>query len=69
MVAKVGYSVPGRSGGRVTLCVFCTLHEETRSVGFLVGPQNHWDGFLYFGLKTSGSGFTIWASKPAAMVW
>jgi hypothetical protein len=38
------------------LCVVCTMHEETRSVGFLVEPQNqgrwfvsgwpqnHWDG-------------------------
>jgi hypothetical protein len=52
-----------------------------RSAGFLVEPQNkgrqfgpnHWDDFLWFGLKTSGdgffefglktggSGFTVWA--------
>jgi hypothetical protein len=24
----------------VTLCVVCIVHEETRSVGFLVEPQN-----------------------------
>jgi hypothetical protein len=29
-----------RSGGRVTLCVVCTMHKETRSVSFLVEPQN-----------------------------
>jgi hypothetical protein len=23
----------------------------------LVWPQNHWDGFLWFGLKTGGDGF------------
>jgi hypothetical protein len=25
----------------------------------VVWPQNHWDGFLRFGLKTSGDGF-LW---------
>jgi hypothetical protein len=29
--AQVGYLVAGRSGGRVTLCVVCTMHEETRA--------------------------------------
>jgi hypothetical protein len=41
----------------------------------VVWPQNHWDGFLRFGLKTGGFGFpglslnagssglVIWASK------
>jgi hypothetical protein len=33
--AQVGYSVAGRSGGRVTSCVICIVHvEETRSVSF-----------------------------------
>jgi hypothetical protein len=40
MVAQVGYSVAGRSRGRVTLCAICTWHVETRSTGFLVEPQN-----------------------------
>jgi hypothetical protein len=31
-----------------------------------VWPQNHWDDFLWFGLKTGGSSFPVWASKPAA---
>jgi hypothetical protein len=47
----------------------------------VVWPQNHWDGFLRFGLKTSGDsfsrfglktdglGFSVWASKLAVTVW
>jgi hypothetical protein len=38
--AQVGYSVAGRSRGRVTPCAVSTVHKETRSVGFLVEPQN-----------------------------
>jgi hypothetical protein len=38
--SQVGYSVAERSGGRVTLCAFCTMHTETRSAGFLAEPQN-----------------------------
>jgi hypothetical protein len=34
--AQVVYSVAGRSRGRVTLCVVCIVHKETRSVCFLV---------------------------------
>jgi hypothetical protein len=34
--AQVRYSVAGRSGGQVTLCAVCTMHKETKSVGFLV---------------------------------
>jgi hypothetical protein len=59
MVAQVGYSVVGRSRGRVTLCAVCTGHVETRSVGFLVEPQN----------QGGVEGFPVWASKPAALVW
>jgi hypothetical protein len=90
MVTPVGYSMVGRSGGRVTLCVICTVHVETRSAGFLVGPQNqgrwfvrglaskplgwflpvwpqnHSDGFSRFGIKTEGTSFSVWASKPTA---
>jgi hypothetical protein len=40
MVAHVGYSVDERSRDRVTLCAICTVHVETRSVNFLVEPQN-----------------------------
>jgi hypothetical protein len=34
--AQVGYLVAGRLRSRVTLCAVCTVHKETRSVGFLV---------------------------------
>jgi hypothetical protein len=40
MVAQVGYSMAGRSKGRVAPCAVCTWHVETRSAGFLVEPQN-----------------------------
>jgi hypothetical protein len=40
MVAQVGYSMAGRSGGRMMLCAVCTVYEETRSASFLVEPQN-----------------------------
>jgi hypothetical protein len=50
MVTHVGYSVAGRSGGRLTVCVVCTVHVETRSESFLVEPQNQG---RWFGLKTT----------------
>jgi hypothetical protein len=40
MAAQVGYSVVGRSGDQVMLCAVCTVHKETKSVSFLVEPQN-----------------------------
>jgi hypothetical protein len=40
MIAQVGYSVIGRSRGRVALCAVCTMHVEMKSVSFLVEPQN-----------------------------
>jgi hypothetical protein len=46
MVAQVGYSVVGRSRGRVVPCVVCTWHVEIRSVGFLVEPQNQGGRFV-----------------------
>jgi hypothetical protein len=46
MVAWVGYSVAGRSGGQVMLCVTCTMHMETRSASFLVEPQNQGQQFV-----------------------
>jgi hypothetical protein len=57
MVVHVGYSVAGRSRGRVTLCVVCIVHVETRSTGFLVEPQNQGQRFV--------SGLT---SKPLGRV-
>jgi hypothetical protein len=76
--AEVGYAVAGRSRGRVILCAVCTMHVEMRSMGFLVEPQNQ---ARWYGLKTTGtvfsvlaskpvaSGFSVWASKLVAMVW
>jgi hypothetical protein len=57
MVAQVGYSVAGRSRSRVTPCAVCTGHVETRSVSFLVEPQNQGGGgFSGLGLKTGSFG-------------
>jgi hypothetical protein len=46
LVAHVGYSVAGRSRGRVALCAVCTVHMETRSTGFLVETQNQGRRFI-----------------------
>jgi hypothetical protein len=52
MVAQIGYSMAGRSRGRVASCAVCTVHMETRSAGFLVEPQNQGSGgFPSLGLK------------------
>jgi hypothetical protein len=40
MVTQVGYSVAGRSRGRMTPCAVCTVHMEMRCTSFLVEPQN-----------------------------
>jgi hypothetical protein len=40
MVAQVGYSIAGRSRGRMAPCVVCTWHVETRSADFLIERQN-----------------------------
>jgi hypothetical protein len=64
MVAHVGYSVAGRSRGRVAPCAVYTWHVETWSAGFLVEPQNQGGGgFPGLGLKTGSSGLVICASK------
>jgi hypothetical protein len=71
MVAQVGYSMVGRSRGRVTSCAVCTVHVESRSACFLVEPQNQsqrfviglasklLERFLRFGIKTSGDSFLV----------
>jgi hypothetical protein len=46
MVAQVGYSVAGRSRGRVALCAVCTVNVEMRSADFLVEPQNRGRRFV-----------------------
>jgi hypothetical protein len=69
MVAQVGYSVAGRSRGRVAPCAVCTWHVETRSTSFLVEPQNQGGvGFPGLDLKTGSSGLVIWSLKITATV-
>jgi hypothetical protein len=46
MVAQVGYSVAGRSRGRVTPCAVCIMYVEMRNAGFLVEPQNQGRRFM-----------------------
>jgi hypothetical protein len=46
MIAQVGYSVTGRSRGRVVPCAVCTWHVKTRSADFLVEPQNQGRWFM-----------------------
>jgi hypothetical protein len=53
--AQIRYSVAGRLGGRVTMCAVCAVHKETRSVSFLVEPQNQGRWFRGLGLKTGSS--------------
>jgi hypothetical protein len=69
MVAQVGYSVVGRSRGRVASCAVCTWHVGIRSAGFLVEPQNQGGGgFFGLVLKTGNSGLVIWGLKITATV-
>jgi hypothetical protein len=46
MVAQAGYSVAGRSRGRVAWCAVCTVHVDTRSACFLVEHQNQGRRFV-----------------------
>jgi hypothetical protein len=65
MVTQVGYSVAEQLGGRVTPCVVCTMHVETRSAGFLVEPQNQGQRFVSgLALKPLGRFVSSLASKP-----
>jgi hypothetical protein len=61
--AQVGYSVAGRSGGRLMPCVVYTVHMEMRSTSFLVESQNQGQRFPGLGLQTGSSGLVIWTSK------
>jgi hypothetical protein len=61
--AQVGYSVAGRSGGRMMSCVICTMHMEMRNTSFLVEPQNQGRRFPDLGLKTDSSNLMILVSK------
>jgi hypothetical protein len=43
------------------------LSLKTKVNGLSVGwPQNHWDDFSWFGLKTGGDSFSGLTSKPMA---
>jgi hypothetical protein len=46
MVTQIGYSVAGRSRGRVAPCAVYTWHVETRSASFLGEPQNQGRRFV-----------------------
>jgi hypothetical protein len=48
-----------RRGARVS-CLSLKTKVDGLSV---VWPQNHWDGFLQFGLKTGGNGFLRFGLK------
>jgi hypothetical protein len=65
MVAQVGYSVVGRSGGPVMPCAVCTVHNEMMSASFLVVTQNQGRWFVS-GLtsKPLGQFVSGLASKP-----
>jgi hypothetical protein len=76
MVAQIGYSVAGRSRGRVTPCAICTWHVATRGAGFLIEPQNQGRRFVSgLASKPLGRFSPVWplssglASKPAATVF
>jgi hypothetical protein len=58
MVTQVGYSMVGRSGGRVTLCVIYTVHVKTRSANFLVEPQNK-GRVCWLSLETKVDGLSV----------
>jgi hypothetical protein len=68
MVAQVGYSVAGRSGGRVTLCVVCTMHKETRSAGFSVVHQNQGLRFVS-GLTSKSLGWFVSGLVSKQLGW
>jgi hypothetical protein len=61
MVAQVGYSVVGRSGSQMMRCAVCTVHEETRSMCFLVETQNQGGRFVSgLALKPLGRFSPVW---------
>jgi hypothetical protein len=71
--AQVRYWVTGWSGGWVTPCAVCTVHEEMRSVGFLLEPQNQGRRFIS-GLASKPLGWFVsdLTSKPLGLfllVW
>jgi hypothetical protein len=65
---QVGYSVVERSGGRVMPCAVYTVHEETRSAGFLVEPQNQGRRVSWFGPQNQQLWFADLAHKITTAV-
>jgi hypothetical protein len=52
-----------------TRSAYFLVESQTKVDGLpVVWPQNHWDGFLWFGLKTGGDNFSGLASVPVTMV-
>jgi hypothetical protein len=49
--------------------VSSSLASKLMTTVFMVWPQNHSLWFPDLGLKTTCSGFPVWASKPVATVW
>jgi hypothetical protein len=66
--AQVGYSVTGRSGGRMTLCVICTVHKKMRSACFLVEPQKQVRRVSWFGPRNQQLRFDDLVLKITATV-
>jgi hypothetical protein len=54
-------------GWRCVWSAPCTWRREAWVSWLIIKTKG--DGFSQFGLKTGGSGFLVWASKPAAPVW
>jgi hypothetical protein len=57
----------GRSGDIVCGLYRAQGDEEHEFLGLTLKPRSM--VYQWFGLKTTGSGFPVWASKPAAPVW
>jgi hypothetical protein len=53
----------------VTLCAVYTMHKETRSVGFLVQPQNQGRFISGLASKPLGRFISGLASKPVTIVF
>jgi hypothetical protein len=58
-----------RSGGRVTLCAVCTVHEETMSAYLFIEPQNQGQRFI---IKTTGAvcqWFDLETTRTVPLIW
>jgi hypothetical protein len=61
MVARVEYSMAGRSGAQVMLCAVCIVHKETTSASFLVESQNQGRQFVNgLASKPLGQFLSVW---------